>query len=355
MSYHETYEFFAIDRRLTPAEMRALRRISTRATITPTRFYNFYDWGGLKADPHELVHRYFDLHVYTELSSGARWATLRFPADRIDRRVWRTYVAEQRGTAVTERCASLMSRGQTVLLDLLPPEDPELARSWTSDDDNDEDEQWSSDVFDNTVECEGVDEGSLAVPLALVRADLLAGDLRALYLLWVCSVQGGERRATAVGPPCPPGLDAVSRLSGVLASLADFMRLDEDLLAVALESPRPAGRTAGALLEAARLARAARRRRVAERAAAERARRLARLEERLEDEWTEVARLVEEKKARGYDDALRRLLALHELSVDRRTEKEFAARLDLLLAQHRSRHAFLKRVRSAGLVRERDD
>ena len=349
MSYHETYEFFAIDRRLTPAELRALRRISTRATITPTRFYNFYDWGGLKAEPHDLVRRYFDLFVYTELSSGARWAALRFPAERIDRQVWRAYVAEQRGTAVTERSASLMSRGETVLLDLLPPENPELASNWTSDDD-DEDEPWNADDFRDTFDDEGIDEGSLAVPLALVRADLLAGDLRALYLLWLCAVQGGERRATAVEPPRPPGLDTVSGLSGVLASLAEFMRLDEDLFAVALESPRPAGRTAGALLEAARLAREARRRRAAKRAAVERARRLARLAEHEDDEWIEVARLIEEKKARGYDDAVRRLLALRELGVDRGTEKEFAARLDALLARHRSKHAFLSRLQSAGLV-----
>jgi hypothetical protein len=318
MSYHETYEFFAIDRRLTPPELRALRRISTRATITPTRFYNFYTWGGLKADPHDLVHRYDDLFVYAELSSGARWATLRFPAGRIDRRVWRTYVTEQRGTGVTERSASLMSRGEMVMLDLLPPEDPRLARSWTSDDDDDdeEDEQWSTDVFGDTFEDEGVDEGGLAVPLALVRADLLAGDLRALYLLWLCSVQGGERRATAVEPPRPPGLDAVSRLSGVLASFAEFMRLDEDLLAVALESPRPTARE--------------------------------------EDEWIEVARLVEAKKARDYDDAVRRLLALQELSVDGGRKKEFAARVDALHSQHRSKYAFLARVRGAGLVPERD-
>ena len=353
MSYHETYEFFAIDRRLTPAEMRALRNISTRATITPTRFYNFYDWGGLKADPSELVHRYFDLFVYTELSSGGRSATLRFPADRIDRRVWRTYVAERRGTAATERCASLMLRGETVLLDLLPAEDPRLARSWSLDD-HDEDEEWMGDAFGDTLEREDVNEGGLAVPLALVRADLLARDLRALYLLWLCSVQGGERRATTVEPPRPPGLDGVSHLSGVLASFAEFMRLDEDLLAVALESPRPTGRTAGALVEAARSAREARRRRVAKQAAVERARRLARLEERAEDEWIEVARLVEAKKARDYDDAVRRLLALQELSVDRGKKNEFAARMDALLAQHRSKHAFLGRVRSAGLVPYRD-
>ena len=88
MSYHETYEFFAIDCCLTPAEMRALRAISTRATITPTRFYNFYDWGGLKADPHDLLRRYYDLFVYTA-SGGARWGMLRFPTDRVEVRRWR--------------------------------------------------------------------------------------------------------------------------------------------------------------------------------------------------------------------------------------------------------------------------
>ena len=89
MSYHETYEFFAIDRRLTPAEMDALRAISTRATITPTRFYNYYDWGGLRGDPREMLRRWFDLFVYQELSGGARWGMLRFPADHVDARRWR--------------------------------------------------------------------------------------------------------------------------------------------------------------------------------------------------------------------------------------------------------------------------
>jgi len=348
MSYYETYEFFAIDRRLTPAEMRALRRISTRATITPTWFYNFYNWGGLKADPHDLVRRYYDLFIYRELSSGARWATLRFPASRIDAQVWRTYVTEQRSTVGVERCASLVSRGGMILLDLRPPEDPRLARSWSSDESDDDQydaEPWMDDDFGDAFEGEEADEGSLAVPLALVRADLLAGDLRPLYLLWLCSVQCGDRRATAVEPPRPPGLDAVSRLSGVLASLAEFMRLDEDLLAEALTPRRPAARTGGALLDAARSAREARRRKVAKRAALERSRRLALLEEREEDEWTQVARLVEEKKARSYDDAVQRLLALRELSVHRGTEDEFAARLDGLVAQHRSKHAFLSRVR----------
>ncbi|MBK5189527.1 MAG: hypothetical protein JJD97_14890, partial [Gemmatimonadaceae bacterium] len=65
MSYHETYEFFAIDQCLTPTAMRTLRVISSRATITPARFYNSYDWGGLNGDPREILRRYFDLFVHT--------------------------------------------------------------------------------------------------------------------------------------------------------------------------------------------------------------------------------------------------------------------------------------------------
>ena len=324
MSYHETYEFFAIDRRLTPVEMRALRAISTRATITPTRFYNFYDWGGLKADPHDLVRRYFDLFVYTEVNSGTRWGILRFPAGRIDTRHWRAYVTEQRGSGPASRCVSMTTRGGAVLLTMYSPEGGEP-------------------------ESKELDEDNLAVPLALVRADLLAGDVRPLYLLWLSAVQCGERRSTAAEPPRPPGLERASRMSGVLASLAEFMRLDDDLLAVALESSRSARSTTGALLAAARSKRDDRRRRAAERAAAERARRLALLEKRQEQEWTEVARLVGERKAQAYDDAVNRLRALRELSRERGTGAMFAARLAALLEEHRSKHAFRQRVAEAGL------
>ncbi len=96
VGYHETYEFFAIDRPLGAGEMKALRGLSSRATITPTRFYNFYDWGGLKADPRDMLGRYFDLCVYTG-EAGVRWGMLRLPAERVDRRRWRAYLPEQRG------------------------------------------------------------------------------------------------------------------------------------------------------------------------------------------------------------------------------------------------------------------
>ena len=42
MSEYQYYEFAAIDRPLTREQMSRLRALSTRATITPTRFSNFY-------------------------------------------------------------------------------------------------------------------------------------------------------------------------------------------------------------------------------------------------------------------------------------------------------------------------
>ena len=64
MSEYQCYEFIALDRPLSSKEMTELRAISTRAAITPTRFWNEYHWGSLKADPAKLVERYFDAHMY---------------------------------------------------------------------------------------------------------------------------------------------------------------------------------------------------------------------------------------------------------------------------------------------------
>jgi len=51
VSEYQYYDFRAIDRALTRAEIAELRSISTRAAITSTSFTNHYEWGDLKADP----------------------------------------------------------------------------------------------------------------------------------------------------------------------------------------------------------------------------------------------------------------------------------------------------------------
>src|SRR5437667_10774728 len=51
MSEYQYYEFQAVDRPLTEREKREVRAYSSRATITSTRFVNYYNWGDFKGNP----------------------------------------------------------------------------------------------------------------------------------------------------------------------------------------------------------------------------------------------------------------------------------------------------------------
>lgn len=349
MSYHETYEFFALDRCLTPAEMRALRAVSTRATITPVRFYNVYDWGGLKGDPRELLRRYFDLFVHTG-NGRPEWGMLRFPAGGIDLRRWRPYVPVQRRADPPARVASVAAAEDVAVLTIVPAEEATFhsigrASPWDADDD------WREDWIDDEL----ADEASWPVPLALVRAELLAGDLRPLYLLWLLSVQCGERRASTAEPLQPPGLE---RPTGSLWMFAEFLGLNADLLTVAVEAASgTAPRTAGQMLDAARAVANARQRAAAKRAAVARTKRLTTLAKRQASEWSELDHLLGASKVEPsiYDDVMRRLSALQELGVDRGEETMFRARLQTLLGRHGSKTALQRRVREAGLAGSGED
>ena len=83
MSEYQYYEFLAIDRPLTDEQMAELRSISSRAEITPTHFSNEYNYGDLKADPHTLLKRYFDAHVYVA-NWGTHQLSLRLPAELVE-------------------------------------------------------------------------------------------------------------------------------------------------------------------------------------------------------------------------------------------------------------------------------
>ncbi len=85
--------------------------------------------------------------------------------------------------------------------------------------------------------------------IALVRSELAAGDLRLLYLAWLLSVQAEEVGEEEAEPPLPPGLRT---LSAPLRAVADFLRIDDDLLEAAAAAsaevqtvPESAGELAG--------------------------------------------------------------------------------------------------------------
>lgn len=195
MSEYQCYEFVALDKPLTAKQMAELRAISTRAQISPTRFWNEYEWGDLKADPAKLMDRYFDAHLYF-----ANWGThrlmLRMPIARLDAKELRAYFVSP--------VARVRIAGKHMVLDL---------QSETEDPDYDE------------------GHGSLG-SLAQLRAELVRGDLRAAYLAWLLAAQSGDIAETSVEPAVPQGL---STLSAAQEAMVEFLRIDEDLISAAAE------------------------------------------------------------------------------------------------------------------------
>src|ERR1035438_889226 len=72
--------------------------------------------------------------------------------------------------------------------------------------------------------------------LISLRADLLRGDFRCLYLGWLFSVQNGEFSDEVLEPPVPAGL---RELSAPLDSLIEFLGIDENLVEVAGSASAP--------------------------------------------------------------------------------------------------------------------
>jgi hypothetical protein len=200
VSEYQSYEFVALDRPLTPAEIAELRSISTRAQITPTRFFNEYHWGDLKADPAELLVRYFDVHVYFA-NWGSRRLMFRLPLHAVSLDDLRACVP---GGPVT-----LTVTEHHVVLDL-----------WSETEEPEEEEEWFED-------------GQLLASLTPLRAELLRGDRRVAYLAWLLAVQAGELDPDTPEPWVPHGLDGPS---ASLAALTSFLRVDPDLLAAAAEA-----------------------------------------------------------------------------------------------------------------------
>ena len=72
-------------------------------------------------------------------------------------------------------------------------------------------------------------EGSLA-SLSQLRAELMRGDLRPVYLAWLLAVQAEDVDDDAREPPVPAGL---AELTAAQQAMIEFLRLDADLVAAA--------------------------------------------------------------------------------------------------------------------------
>ena len=224
MSEYQYYEFLAIDHPLDEQQQAQVRALSAQAQITATSFIDTYSEGDFGGDPAKLMEFYYDAHLYVT-NWGTRQLMLRLP-----RRLLSLDAAER---YCVDPDVSAWASADHVIVDLASEED----------------------------ESENAGQDSLSA-IAGVRAELAAGDLRPLYLAWLAAYGSWERDEDAfddededvLEPPVPAGLGT---LTGPQRALAAFLRLDDDLLAVAAAASPPLieRRTVAELLDAAAEAR----------------------------------------------------------------------------------------------------
>jgi hypothetical protein len=140
------------------------------------------------------MERYFDAFLYL-----ANWGThqlmIRLPTRLLDVETAARYCAGESATS--------WAKGDHVILDLVS---------------QDHSGDWE----------EGGEEQLASIIPA--RAELASGDFRLLYLAWLLCAQSGELEDDVAEPPVPSGLQT---LTASLHSFADFLRIDDDLVAVA--------------------------------------------------------------------------------------------------------------------------
>lgn len=196
MTEYHYYEFQAVDRPLRQQEQAELRRMAPRSTLTAYRLSHVYrhvhpDW-----KPEPLLERCFDAYLHlAHVRRGERVLMLRLPRRTLEAKRVAPYLCEGVGVRAV---------GDKVLLSFRALH--EQPGDWGDE------EEWMPALL----------------PL---RGELLAGDLRCLYVGWLASAQWGELDVQE--PPPPPGLE---QPSAALGALAQFLLVDPDLLAVAAEA-----------------------------------------------------------------------------------------------------------------------
>ena len=211
MSEYQYHEWQAVDRVLTPEERAAVNGLSSHIEVSFSRAVVTYHWSSFRHDPKQVLLSYFDAYFYL-----ANWGSLRLmfrlPNGLIDKADMEPYCIDEYITFET------IGRYQVLDLDFHPEE----GGGWMEA------------------------EAGLSHFIRL-RADLLEGDYRLLYLAWlraktmhgdVYADEGYEdddpdSPAYDREPPVPPGL---RKLSPSLQNFVQVFEIDPFLMQAAAEA-----------------------------------------------------------------------------------------------------------------------
>jgi hypothetical protein len=211
VSEYQYHEWQAVDRVLTLEEQAAVNDLSSHIEVSSSRAVVTYHWSDFRHDPRQVLLKYFDAYFYL-----ANWGSLRlifrFPKGLLDDADMKPYCVDE--------CISFETFGKYRLLDL--DFNPEDGGGW-------------------------MEAGAGLSLFIRLRADLLEGDFRLLYLAWLKAMtmysdpyvdeEYEEDDSDIVAydrePPVPPGL---KKLSPSLQNFVQVFEIDPFLVQAASEA-----------------------------------------------------------------------------------------------------------------------
>lgn len=197
MSEYQYVEFRAIDRPLNDRELKFAESQSSRAEITRWSFTNEYHFGDFRGDAEQLLRGGYDVHLHYA-NFGIRKVMLRLPSGfPFLKSVWSQYVDGESVQWQKDK------RGSGGILTICPfIEAGELEDIWDLD-----------EYVDGFVQ---------------LRNELLEGDLRVLFSVWLSGVVAGDVDWDELRmPPVPAG---IGKASPACQQLLDFYEIDPLIL-----------------------------------------------------------------------------------------------------------------------------
>lgn len=204
MSEYQFYEYMAIDRPLTADERKAVSSLSSRTEASPYGASFLYHYGGSLRGGEDILLQYFDAFLYLANWGSAR-LLFRFPKNAIDIDLVNTYAYDN--------AVVVKQHKDVVILEM---------------------NYYAEEGFG------WVDGEGLLSQMVNLRRDIMNGDMRAPYLMWLhavsfdieCEVIHSD---DITEPPIPPNLKF---LTPELHAFKEFMIIEDELLeTVAKYSP----------------------------------------------------------------------------------------------------------------------
>src|SRR2546430_103302 len=216
MSEYQRYEFMTIDRPLTAAQPDAVNTLSSHIEASSTHAIIEYHWGDFKHDPIKVLHEFFDGFLY--------WANWGYP-----------------------QLAFRFPHG-ILPADLIDGYDLEDFVTFTRYQDYD-----ILDIQFGEMEAPGEWTAYELGSLIAIRDELMEGDLRALYIVWLTAqimIEGydeeeneNEEEDWEISvPPVPPGFGT---LTAAQYSLAELLQVPQELLIAAARHSKAAAPSTG--------------------------------------------------------------------------------------------------------------